>query len=497
MAGSYFMGIDIGTQSVRCGVADRNGRFAAVQEEKYQTSYPRPGYAEQAPGDWISGLEKTLLRSREQAGRDIFGRIRGIAVCATSSTVVPVRGGVPLSSAILWMDNRAVVQAEKINKTRHEILKHCGGEVSVEWLVPKMMWIRDNEPELFTRAEHIVEAQDYINYYLTGNWAASVSQAVCKANYVEEKGGFNRDFFDAVHFSEFFDKAVTTVLKQGEPVGRVRKELAGKFGLDENTVVYQGGVDAHVNMIGLGLSRSGETGVVMGTSFAQLAIVDSPSFGGGIWGPYKDAIIPGKYCLEGGQVSAGSIIKWFIREFGIREQNPFTMLGDEARKIPMGCEGLTALDFFQGNRTPYKDPNARGIFFGLTLSHTRSHLYRAILEGVAFGMRNILDKMEEGREPIAVLRGCGGAAENALWVKIITDITGKPIVLTRDSVNAGILGGAIIAAVGSGAFARFDEACSAMTKVTATVEPGMAEYEGYEPYYRRYLRLYQNARQLF
>jgi ribulose kinase len=235
----------------------------------------------------------------------------------------------------------------------------------------------------------------------------------------------------------------------------------------------------------------------MGTSFVQLALVDSPSFGEGIWGPYKDAIIPGKYCLEGGQVSAGSIIKWFIKEFGIQAENPFAVLGDEARKIPMGCEGLTLLDFFQGNRTPYKDPSARGIFFGLTLSHTRSHLYRAILEGVAFGMRNILDKMEEGREPITVLRGCGGATENALWVKIITGITGKPIVLTRDSMNAGILGGAIIAAVGSGEFAQFDEACSAMTKVTSIAEPDMIEYEGYEPYYRRYLQLYQNTKQLF
>jgi len=497
MAASYFIGIDIGTQSVRCGIFDERGRFLTIQEEKHQTVYPKPGYAEQIPAEWLDCLDKIILRSRTELGNEIFVKIAGISVCATASTVLPVKDGKPLSNAILWMDNRSVIQAKKINKTAHEILKHCGGEVSVEWLVPKMMWIRDNEPEIFNKAEFIVEAQDFINYYLTGNWAASVSQAVCKSNYVEEKGGFDKHFFEAVGFPEFFEKGNTKVLKQSETVGLLRKELVEKYGLSKNTVVYQGGIDAHVNMIGLGLSQAGETGVVMGTSFVQLALVDKPFFGSGIWGPYKDAVIPGKYCLEGGQVSAGSIVKWFIREFGIEAENPFTLLGEEARKIPKGCDGVTLLDFFQGNRTPYKDPKARGIFFGLTLSHTRSHMYRAILEGVAFGMRNILSGMEEGRTPITTLRGCGGVTENELWKKIIADVTGKPIILTVNSANAGILGAAIIAAVGNGVYRNFQDACSNMTETASVVEPDMAEYKAYEPYYRRYLSLYEHTKQLF
>jgi ribulose kinase len=359
-----------------------------------------------------------------------------------------------------------------------------------------MMWLKDNKPELFKEAEHIVEAQDFINYYLTGNWTAAVCQATCKSNYVEDSGGFVPGFFDAIGFPEFFDKAVLKVLKQAEPVGQIKKEIAERLGLSENTIVYQGGVDAHVNMVGLGVCKAGEIGVVMGTSFVQLALVDSPSFGGGIWGPYKDAVVPGKYCLEGGQVSAGSIIKWFIKEFGIQSENPFAMLGDEARKLPKGSENLLLLDFFQGNRTPYKDPNARGVLFGLTLSHTRAHVYRAILEGIAFGMRNILDSMEEGREPITVLRGCGGATNNELWKKIIADVTGKPIVLTANSGNAGILGGAIISAVGNGSFKSFDDACSSMTEITTVVEPDMTEHEAYGPYFQRYLQLYQSTKGL-
>jgi ribulokinase len=495
---NYFMGIDIGTQGVRCGVADREGRFLAVGEESYSTVYPKPGYAEQFPADWISCLEKALYVCRNKTGDDEFKKIVGISVCATSSTVLPVdKGGRPLSSAILWMDNRSVAQAEKINKTGHDLLKYCGGEVSVEWLVPKMMWLKDNQPEIFKEALHIVEAQDYLNYYLTGSWTGSVCQATCKSNYVEDRGGFVPEFFDTIGFPEFFDKAVLTVLKQGEPVGTIRKDLAAHLGFSEETVVYQGGIDAHVNMLGLGVCKAGETGVVMGTSFVQLALVNEPSFGSGIWGPYKDAVIPGKYCLEGGQVSAGSIIKWFIREFNVQADNPFAMLGDEAKNLPRGSDDLLLLDFFQGNRTPYKDPNARGVFFGLTLSHTRAHIYKAILEGIAFGMKNILDRIEEGREPITQLRGCGGAANNTLWRKIIADITGKPIVLTANSANAGILGGAIISAVGSGAFVNFEDACKSMTEITTVIEPDMEEYAGYELYYRKYLRLYQDTKHLF
>jgi len=493
----YFAGIDIGTQSVRCGVVDQKGRFLTMQEEKHQTIHPKSGYAEQNPAEWLDCLDKIMFRCRAELGNKVFAGITGISVCSTSSTVLPVENGHPLSNAILWMDSRAVLQTEHINKTAHEILKHCGGEVSVEWLIPKMMWIRDNTPEIFKKADWVVEAQDFINYYLTGNWAASVSQAVCKSNYVEEKGGFNSGFFDAIGFPDFFEKANTSILTQGEPVGLLRKEIANKYGLPHATIVYQGGIDAHVNMIGLGLSQARETGVVMGTSFVQLMLADEPFLCSGIWGPYKDAVIPGKYCMEGGQVSAGSIVSWFVREFGGESKNPFALLEEDARKVSKGSDGITLLDFFQGNRTPYKDPKAKGVFFGLTLSHTRAHMYRSVLEGVAFGMRNILSKMEEGRNSITALRGCGGVLKNSLWRKIIADVTGKPIVLTANSANAGILGAAIIAAVGSGAYQSFQDACNGMTETTSVIEPDMVEYKDYELYYQKYLSLYEHTKPLF
>lgn len=492
MSNNYFMGLDYGTQGVRCGIADEEGNIIALSEEKYDTIYPQPGWAEQRPGDWMNCTNTVISACRDKMGEAAFGEIKGIAVCTTSSTVIAVDNqGKPIMDAILWMDVRAVAQAQRINKTEHNILKYCGNEVSVEWIVPKMMWIRDNEPHVFKNAERIVEQQDYINHYLTGRWCASIGQATCKANYVEELGGFCREYFEQIGFEEFFEKANTDVVKQAEPVGTIRRELAEKYGLSAEVKVYQGCLDAYVNMIGLGVCKPGGTGIVMGSSFVHLAIVEKPIFEEGIWGPYKNALIPGTYCLEGGQISAGSITKWFLKEFGIQGQRPYEIMAEEASRVPIGSDGIICLDFFQGNRTPYKDPMAKGVFYGLSLSHTRAHIYRSILEGVAFGTRNVFDTIESGISVIEEIRGCGGVILNEMWLQIISNVTGKPIVLTKYSGSAGVLGCAIIAAVGSGMYNTFEKACDHMVQVTKVIKPSADATRQYSKPYQKYLAIYE------
>ena len=497
MENRYFMGLDFGTQGVRCGIIDENGAVAASCEAKYDTKYPRPGWAEQRPSQWEECLSTAVFSCRETAGHDVFSRIASIAVCSTASTVIAVdANGAPLRNAILWMDVRSVNEAQKINATNHPALRHCGGEDSVEWLVPKMLWLKENEPEIFNKASRIVEQQDYINHYLTGEWCSSVSQSTCKANYVEELGGFAPDFFEAIGLPEFFEKANTRVIKQGQEVGKLRGGIARGFGLSPNVKVYQGGIDAHINMIGLGVNRPGQTGVVLGSSFVHLAMVEKPLFKEGIWGPYKDAIIPDAYCLEGGQVSAGSITKWFLKEFDIKGQNPYLTIADEAAKVPIGCEGVVALDFFQGNRTPYKDPLAKGVFYGLTLSHTRAHMYRAVLESIAFGTRNILDSMSGKDTEINEIRACGGVVNNPLWLQIIADVTRRPVVLTEQSGMAGVLGCAVIAAVGVGHCAGFGEACGKMVHTTRVIEPNESNSKLYDAPYNDYHLLYDSLKQM-
>jgi ribulokinase len=490
-ANDFFLGLDYGTQSVRCGIVDTMGNFVVSSEEKYDTFFPRPGWAEQRPLDWVNSTNIVIEECFQKVGPEVFGRIRGLSVDTTGSTVIAVdENDEPIGNAILWMDVRAVEQARRVNETEHDVLKYCGKEVSPEWILPKMMWIRDNQPDTFKKTKLIVEFQDYVNHFLTGRWCASISQSTGKCNYVEELGGFRNEFFHEIGFDEFFDIANLDILKQTEPIGSLRSVLAERFHLSPDIQVYQGGLDAYINVIGLGVCDVGDAGIVMGSSFVHIAVVDKPVLIDGLWGPFENVLIPDRYCLEGGQISAASITKWFINEFGIVDKNPYEVMAKEAADVPIGSDGLIALDFFQGNRTPYKNPLAKGVFFGLTLSHKRAHIYRSILESVAFGTRNIIDTIENGVGSINEIRGCGGVVLNELWLQIISDVTAKPIILTENSDKAGVLGCAIIAAVGCGAFDSIGDACDKMVKVTKIIKPSQEAHEEYLKHYRNYLEIY-------
>jgi sugar (pentulose or hexulose) kinase len=201
--------------------------------------------------------------------------------------------------------------------------------------------------------------------------------------------------------------------------------------------------------------------------------------------------------MESGQISAASITGWFVREFGIKTENPYDTMTQEAESIPPGSEGIVMLDFFQGNRTPYKDASAKGVFFGLTLAHTRAHLYRSVLEGVAYGMRNIIDTLENGGVEVTCVRGCGGVTKDKTWLQIISDVVNKPILLTENSSSSSILGCAILAAVGSGCYNNFETACDSMVKIECVINPDENRHEQYSVSYKKYLALYKNIKDLF
>ena len=488
-----YIGVDFGTQGVRCGIVDSKGNVLSACEVAYPTQHPAPGWAAQDPAEWIKRFDEAMAQCVKEADQSTISNILGLSLCTTASTVLPVdRDGNHLDDALLWMDNRAKEEASFINSQKHEVLKYCGGEVSVEWMIPKMLWLKKHQPEIYDSMYRFVEMLDYINHYLTGEWCSSICQATCKANYVKDYGGWVEDYYESIGLDS--EKLCKKVLKLGEPVGRIRKELAQKYALPSDLMVYQGGTDAHVAMLGLGIYKPGEMCVVMGTSFVHLAFSKQPVFLDGIWGPYNDPVVPGLFCFEGGQVSAGSITKWFLREFEITGSNGYLEMTQEARKIQPGSDGVITLDYFQGNRTPYKDPKAKGVIYGLTLSHTKAHIFRSILEGVTFGTKNIIDTITQEDLNIESIVASGGVIKNPLWMKIISDVTQKPILLTKNSANAGILGCAILCALGSGEYRGFDEAIQNMVEISATIEPDLNEYRKYEENYHRYLEIYQQLR---
>ncbi len=487
----YFLGIDFGTQGVRCGIVCPEGIVQSVSHEKFNTYYPEPGWAEQNPTDWIDCLCKAAHDCISRVDKEISEAISGISVCATSSTIVPVlEDGTALMDAMVWMDNRAYLEEYGINETKHEVLKYCGTKVSAEWLVPKLLWIKNNRRDVYERSYKIVEQLDYINFFLTGEWVASVCNATCKSNYIENNGKWNRSFFEGIRLGEFSRKLNTDVLHFGEPIAKIRGAVAKKIGLSKNVLVYMGGIDAHTAMIGMGVSKPGDLGIVMGSSFVHIGLSETPNYNPGIWGPYLNAVVPGLYSHEGGQVSAGSIVKWFIREFKVEGEDPYETMIKEAAKVPPGSKGVLALDYFQGNRTPYKDPAATGVFYGLTLSSTRAHIFRAILESVAYGMRNVIEHMTEDNLQINNILACGGVTHNPLWLQIIADVCGKSIKLSTRATEAGITGCAIVAAVGAKLYPDFTEATEKMVKLNSSVTPNMQTHKIYNELYEEYLELY-------
>lgn len=493
----YFMGIDTGTQSVRVVVADISGNIVASDEQVYETYYPKPGWAEQKPADWWACFNQAVKNVTEKLSMGIRYSIKSVSVCSTSSTVVPIdHDGNPLMDAIMWMDTRAVKEMETINATNDPILEYCGGEDSVEWMIPKTLWIKNNKPEIYNNAYKIIEQLDWMNYMLCGNFATSICQASCKWNYVPCEGGWNGDFFNKIGLDDWEEKLVTDVKRLGEPLGKIRPEFAEKYDLNPDMLVVQGGIDAHIGMLGLGVAKPGKLAMIMGTSFVQLAFADSEEKMKleGIWGPYNEPVVPGAWLLEGGQISAGSIVKWFMREFEIdKKDNPYGYLADLLKDTKPGANGLVALDFFQGNRTPYKDPNAKGVIYGLTLSHTKADIYRALIESVALGTKNIIDNFEKQGCPVNVIVGCGGVTKDSNWMQIIADATGKPIVVTVDP-SAGALGCTIVAAVGAQAYPDFDTATKGMVKEAYTVTPDPAVYDDYQQVFNTYVELYEELK---
>lgn len=485
MAITAFMGMDLGSSGARVGVYAADGTPLSKAEVPYPTVYPQPGRAEQSPAHWWQALcaasRQALARLREPCD------IRTVTVGATSSTVLMVDArNEPLGNALLWMDSRAVDEAAAFNATAHPYLKYCGGEVSVEWMGPKSLWLKKHSP-LFPRAVRVVEMLDYVNFRLSGRWVASQCNATCKWNYVDKLGGFAPDLFAAAGFDRL-DLWPQEVLPMGAPIGRLTPQAATALGLSSRPELLQGGIDAHVGMFGLGVVEPGRIAVIMGTSFVHLALTQVEVFTPGLWGPYPNAVMPGCNLLEGGQISAGANVRWFRDTLARdRGQEAYAALSAEASAIPPGSDGVLALDFWQGSRTPLKDPVLQGALLGLKLHHAQAHLFRAILESVAYGCRHVLDAFAaaSGGERADSLAVCGGPTRNPLWMQIIADVCQTRMRIPEDA-DGGLLGGAVLGAMHTGEYASAAEATAAMVRLRAVLEPEPAAMAAYEPHYALY-----------
>ena len=388
----YILAIDIGTEGLRAGLVDTGGRLVASASSGYQTSYPHPSWAEQNPDDWWQAACQAITACLSTAGVHP-DQIQAIGLDAFASTMVVCdRRGRPLMPAILWMDGRASLEAEDIESTDDPVLQYGGGHESVEWMLPRILWLKRNRPQIYHQAERIVEALDWFTFRLTDQWNLSMNQVTDLWHYVPLLGGWPVSLLRRIGLEDSIPKWPDRISAIGDWVGDLTAQAAGQLGLKPGIPVACGGVDAHVGVLGLNAINPGQMGLIVGSSTVQVALSKTPVFHPGFWGPFQDSILTGTWLLECGQVSTGSIIHWYIQNMApekvlkaARRQHlsPYAYLDQLADALEPGAGGLIALDYWLGNRTPIRDPLARGALVGLTLYHTPAHIYRAFLEAAA------------------------------------------------------------------------------------------------------------------
>lgn len=495
MSKKYLLGVDGGTEGLRAGIFDVLGTPLAYASTSYPTQFPAPSWAEQDPNDWWDALGKSVRKAISDSEISV-DQIAAMAVDTTCCSVVALDdSGNPVRPALIWMDVRSAEQAEQMVATVDNALlinSNGSGPVSAEWMIPKALWIKQNEPKNFDRAVTICEYQDYINLHLTGRLGASINNVSTRWHCDYSREGVPKSLLEKLDLVELAEKWPQDVFRLGELVGRLTPRAAGHLGLTPDLPVVQGGADAQIGMIGLGVVKTGNLALITGSSHLHLGLSEKPFHGTGIWGTYADALLPGLYTVEGGQTSTGSVINWLKNLFG---ESDYEALNLDASKLPPGSENLIVQEHFQGNRTPHTDPNSRGAFHGLTLKHGREHLFRAAIEGVAFGSELILESMRtNGFFPESIVVS-GGATHSELWLQIHSDVSNLPLILTKNP-DAPLLGCAILAAVGAEIYEDIPTAVEKMVQFDRVIEPNSQVNTEYQPFYEAYKASYVGLRNI-
>jgi xylulokinase len=501
MSGAYFLGIDIGTYSSKGVLVKETGEVVASHTVDHPLEMPHPGWAEHdAETNWWNDFLKivgALLHSVSIKPQ----QIAAVGLSAISSAVLPIdREGRPLRKAILYgIDTRATKEIADLQRIIDDDaeLRKTGVRLSSQSAAPKVLWIRRNEPNVWSKTHLIVNGSGFLLYRLTGETAIDIYNAISFAPFVDfENGRYTTDMNQYVAPLEKLPRLTWTC----EIAGKINPEGARLSHLAEGTPVITGTADAAAEAISAGLTNLGDMMVMYGSSIFFILrtpqIYNTPYF----WGAHF--LEPGTYVLAGGMATSGSLTRWFRDQFAPFEVqsektgdvNAYTALARLASNSPIGSNGLVVLPYFAGERTPLFDPDAKGMIFGLDLRHTRGDIYRAVLESVGFGIRHNIDKMkEEGVKPERIL-AVGGGTYNPLWMQIVSDIADIEQYIPEQQIGASY-GDAFLAGIGSGRFSNTAEAAR-WVKIKQVIKPDPEAHKKYGDYYQIYRELYTCNRHL-
>ena len=491
---SHLMGIDVGTTGVKVLIIDENGTVCASSVEEYPLSTPHPNWAEQNPEDWWDATIKAIRNVLEKSGG---ASVEGIGLSGQMHGAVFIdRDGKVLRPCIMWCDQRTAKQCVYITETVGEdrLFELTCNPALTGFTAPKIVWVKEEENEVFRKAYKILLPKDYIRFLLTGVFATEVSDASGTVLFDVKKRRWSKEMLSALEIPE---DLMPEVFESPEVSGRISAEASSLTGLAGGTPVVGGGGDQAAGAVGNGIVREGIISSTIGTSGVVFASCDEVRVEPGRRLHTFCHAVPGKWHLMGVMLSAGGSLRWLrdaicheeVREAKEKGIDPYDIMTEEASQAPPGCEGLIFLPYLSGERTPYPDPDARGVFFGLTLRHKKEHLIRSVMEGIAYGLRDSLELMKGIGARMSEVRASGGGARSSLWRQIQADVNNLEMQVI--SVDEGpAFGVALLAGVGVGIFNNVEEACSRTIKVKETIKPIKANVTIYERYYEIYHSLY-------
>lgn len=493
---TFLLGIDVGTSGSKAVLIDADGVVRASVTHEYPLSHPKPLWAEQDPEHWWQATIQSIRDVMTKAGATA-DQIAALGLTGQMHGMVMLdREGNVLRPAILWNDQRTGPQCAAITEKvgAREILELTGNPVLPGFTAPKILWVKENEPDVYRLTAKVLLPKDYIRYRLTGDFFSDVSDASGTALFDVGR----RQWSDAMIGAFDVPRAwLPEVTESPVPSAKISGDAAKLTGLRAGMPVVAGGGDQAAGAVGTGIVEEGIVSTTLGTSGVVFAASNryrvEPE---GKLHAFCHAV-PGQWHLMGVMLSAAGSFRWYrdtlcqaeVKTAAETGRDPYDLLTEAAAKVPPGCEGLLFLPYLTGERTPHPDPHARGSFFGLTLRHGCNHLTRSVLEGVTYGLRDSLELMRGLGIDVSQMRASGGGAKSRFWRQMLADVFRTEIV-TVNAEEGAAYGAALLAGAGAGVYQDVPAACRTAIKVTGRTEPDGSSTGIYDDYYERYRALY-------
>jgi xylulokinase len=493
----YLMGIDVGTTGVKTILISADGKLVAEANNGYKVSSPETNWFEQDPEDWWNATVLSIKQMFRDSGAD-GAQVSGIGLSGMyHGSVLLGKDNSVLRPCILWNDQRTGKQSEYIiEKVGRERLMEIAATPGAPYFTAcKLLWVRDNEPEIYEKVYKLMLPKDYVRFRLTGELATDVTDASGTLFLNIKDRNWSKEMADLldVDFS-----ILPEVYESQDISGEVSKTAAGATGLKAGTPVAGGAGDQGSAALGIGVVEEGIVSYSIGTSGVIYAASEKlRKDPGGRTNTFCHSV-PGQWCLLSCINAAAGSYQWFHdnladwerHESAKKDKTVYEILEEKAASVPAGSDKLFFLPYLAGERHPHTDPNARGVFLGIHMGHKKEHMIRAVLEGVAYSFRDCLDVIKELGTDIREIRATGGGAQSKLWLNIMVNVNGEPIVTMEADQGGAAFGAAILGSIGAGFFGSLKEACTSLVKTRAPLGPDTREKNLYSRYFEFFRSLY-------